>query len=193
MTAIHAPHARTETAAKAAVAAVKLPATLATQRLRLRPFIIEDAPRLAMFVGDYDVAKMTATIPHPYSEADARHFITASLGAPLYAIVHANGVIGAVSLQNNGPQNFEIGYWLAKPFWGRGIMTEAARSVIIASRHSCSTLRITAAHCDDNPASGRVLVKLGFEPTGEKTGHSLARGAAVRLLTYSLPISPTPH
>ena len=167
--------------------ALQLPATLATPRLKLRPFVIEDASRLAMFVGDYDVAKMTASIPHPYSETDARAFIAKPGEAHIYAIVHANGMIGAVGLRRVKSERFEFGYWLAKPFWGRGFMTEAARAVIVASRQSCPTASLTSGHFADNPASGRVLDKIGFMRTGEKPGHSVARNATVRLITFALP------
>lgn len=168
-----------------------LTGTLPTARLKLRPFSIEDAPRIAMFAGDWDVARMTARIPHPYSERDAREFIAVAAVGKALAIVHANGVIGAIGLEQVDNGQAELGYWLGKPFWGRGFVTEAGRAVIAASLRWCSTLAVTASHFEDNPVSQRVLAKLGFMPTGERMIRSVARNADVRALTYRLSASAT--
>ncbi len=168
-----------------------LTAPLPTARLKLRPFQITDAPRVAMFAGDFEVARMTARIPHPYGERDARDFIAnAAIGKAL-AIVHANGVIGAVGLEAVDKSGAELGYWLGRPFWGRGFVTEAARVVIDASLQCCPTLTVTASHFEDNPASRRVLAKLGFMPAGERMIRSIARNEDVRALTYRLSASAT--
>ena len=87
-----------------------LTAPLPTARLKLRPFQITDAPRVAMFAGDFEVARMTARIPHPGGERDARDFIAnAAIGKAL-AIVHANGVIGAEGLEAVDKSGEELGY-----------------------------------------------------------------------------------
>lgn len=164
---------------------------LPTARLKLRPFQITDAPRVAMFAGDFEVAQMTARIPHPYGERDAREFIAAGAIGKALAIVHANGVIGAVGLEAVDNSRAELGYWLGRPFWGRGFVTEAARAVIDASLQWCPTLTVTASHFEDNSASQRVLAKLGFMPTGEQMIRSIARNEDVRALTYRLSASAT--
>jgi len=160
--------------------------TLHTPRLKLRPFQVTDAPRVAMFAGDFDVSRMTARIPHPYSERDAREFIAAGAVGKALAIVHANGVIGAIGLEAVDNSRAELGYWLGRPFWGRGFVTEAGRAVIAASLRWCPTLTVTASHFEDNPASGHVLAKLGFTQTGERMMRSIARDQDVRALTYRL-------
>jgi RimJ/RimL family protein N-acetyltransferase len=163
------------------------PSVLATPRLKLRPLAFEDAPRIAMFASDAAVARMTARLPHPYSEQDARAFIASAAAAHSWAVVHANGVIGVVGLDDRGAAGLELGYWLGKPFWGRGIVTEAAGAVIIASLRACSTRAVTACHFEDNPASGRVLEKLGFQATGTfQMVRCIARNADVRAPTYRL-------
>lgn len=165
--------------------------TLHTTRLKLRPFQITDAPRVAMFAGDFNVARMTARIPHPYSERDARDFIAGGAVGKALAIVHANGVIGSIGLEPVDKSGAELGYWLGKPFWGRGFVTEAGRAVIAASLRWCPTTTVTASHFEDNPASQRVLAKLGFMPTGDRMIRSIARDQDVRALTYRLSASAT--
>ncbi len=166
-----------------------MPETMTTPRLRLRAPVGADASRIAMFIGDWDVAKMLARVPHPYREADATAWIGSvdrSTGAT-YVLVHANGVIGAVGIGPRADGVVELGYWLAKPFWGRGLVTEAAAAVINAARVCGPRAPITCCHFDDNPASGRVIQKLGFVATGEQQARCVARNAELRSLTYRLP------
>ncbi len=160
--------------------------TVHTPRLKLRPLQVTDAPRVAMFAGNFEVSRMTARIPHPYSERDARDFIAAGAVGKALAIVHANGVIGVIGLEAVDKTSADLGYWLGKPFWGRGFMTEAGQAVIAASLRWCPTLTVTASHFEDNPASGHVLAKLGFTQTGERMMRSIARNDDVRALTYRL-------
>jgi [ribosomal protein S5]-alanine N-acetyltransferase len=167
-----------------------MPETMTTQRLRLRAPVQADASRIAMFIGDWDVAKMLARVPHPYREADAIAWIGSVDRSKRanYVLVHANGVIGAVGIEQRADGVAELGYWLAKPFWGRGLVTEAATAVINAARVCGPRAAITCSHFDDNPASERVIQKLGFVATGEQQARSVSRNADVRLLTYRLPV-----
>jgi RimJ/RimL family protein N-acetyltransferase len=130
-------------------------------------------------------------VPYPYNERDARDFIAGAAVGKALAIVHANGVIGVIGLEPVGEGEAELGYWLGKPFWGRGFVTEAGHAVIASSLQSCPTMTVTSNHFEDNPASGHVLAKLGFIPTGERMIRSIARGADVRALTYRLSRSTT--
>lgn len=166
-----------------------LPTTLQTPRLRLRAPVLADAPRIAMFVGAWEVARMLARVPHPYTEQDAKNWIGDPDGeARRYVVVHANGVIGVVGLElRDQAGTYELGYWLAQPFWGRGFMTEAAAAVIEALRACDPSAAVTCCHFADNPASAAVIRKLGFVATGERQLDCRARGQAVRALTYSLP------
>ena len=82
----------------------------------------------------------------------------------------------------------EIGYWIARPHWGQGYATEAAEAVLQIAR-TLGHRRVTAGHFVDNPASGKVLRKLGFVPTGRTGGrHSLVRGGAVESVEYALDL-----
>jgi [ribosomal protein S5]-alanine N-acetyltransferase len=112
-----------------------MPTTLMTPRLRLRAPVLADASRIAMFIGHWDVVKMLARPPYPYTEQDAKQWIANPGQGQHFVVVHANGVIGVVGLDVRGSSGaLELGYWLAKPFWGRGFMTEAASAVIKALR-----------------------------------------------------------
>jgi RimJ/RimL family protein N-acetyltransferase len=166
-----------------------MPTTLMTPRLRLRAPVLADASRIAMFIGAWDVAKMLATVPHPYTEADAKRWIADPGHEPVrFVVVHANGVIGAIGAGSRDKSGaLELGYWLAQPFWGRGFMTEAVSAVIKALRSCDECVTVTCSHFADNPASSAVIRKLGFVPTGDRQTMSVARGETVRALTYRLP------
>ena len=78
----------------------------------------------------------------------------------------------------------EMGYWIARPFWGRGFATEAGRALLMLSR-MLGHRTIRAGHAVDNPASGKVLRKLGFRPTGEiRSQFSKGRGAETPVARY---------
>ncbi len=165
-----------------------MPTTLMTPRLRLRAPVLADASRIAMFIGAWDVAKMLARVPHPYTEQDARQWIADPGHGQHYVVVHANGVIGVVGFEARDASGaVELGYWLAQPFWGRGFMTEAAAAVIQALRACDENAVVTCSHFEDNAASAAVIRKLGFLATGERQMHSVSRGETVRSLTYGLP------
>ncbi|RZJ78316.1 MAG: N-acetyltransferase, partial [Brevundimonas sp.] len=103
--------------------------TLDSERLRLRPLREQDAPALARFAADRDVARMTTRMPHPYGLNEAKSFLenATSGDGPVFAIAGSDdsliGALGFHDIDERGAP--EIGYWLAKPFWGRGLATEA--------------------------------------------------------------------
>lgn len=142
-----------------------------TNRLLLRPGFAEDAPVLARLMADKGIAMATARVPHPYSEDDARKWLAmpADPTLPRCLILMRTGgtpiLVGGIGLERKAKGTVELGYWVARSYWGRGIATEAARAVIEIAR-TLGVKRIEAAHFLDNPASGRVLEKLGFRPTG---------------------------
>lgn len=165
-----------------------LPTTMTAPRLRLRTPVPADVQRIASFIGEWDVARMLARVPFPYAESDARTWVSNVVPGEHWVLVHANGVIGVIGLEAKGPDGIELGYWLAKPFWGRGLMTEAARAVLAAAQAAPACPPILCSHFDDNVASQKVIAKLGFTPTGRTTRWSVSRNAEVTLLTYRLPM-----
>ncbi|MGI8723821.1 MAG: GNAT family N-acetyltransferase [Methyloceanibacter sp.] len=168
---------------------------ITTQRLVLRPIRLTDAPRLALLAGDYDVASMTGTIPHPYSEQMAGEWIASALAGEegvVFAILRSGVLIGCTGYRTKAANHAEMGYWIGKPFWGQGYATEAVRALI---RHAFDTDRLEyliAGHFADNAASQRVIRKLGFEPFGGETRDCAARGTEARCLTYRLDRARAP-
>ena len=82
-----------------------------------------------------------------------------------------------VGLRENG--DFELGYWLGKPYWGHGYATEAAQALARMALMELEVTRLIAGWFHDNPASGRVLEKLGFVPNGAEQRDCVSRGHAV--------------
>ena len=157
-----------------------------TKRLLLRPPQSSDIADLVALIGDFDVAKNLARVPHPYSEEDAKSFIARTVeqratGTELaFAITRKsdNAYIGGCGLHLKDGL-FEFGYWLGKPFWGRGFATEAARRLVAYGFGNLKADRLVAGWYHDNPASGHVLEKLGCKPAGAEERDCLARGHAV--------------
>ena len=148
---------------------------LVTGRLRLRPFVPADAPAVQALAGEREVADATSNIPHPYPDGAAEAWI-ASRGAAwaagtdaTYAVTAADGgtLLGAVGLALAPARaGAELGYWVARPAWGRGYATEAAAALCDLAFASLGVHRIEARHFTRNPASGRVLQKLGMRREG---------------------------
>ena len=100
-------------------------------RLTYRPIDARDAGRIAVLAGDWDVARMTSRIPHPYSLIDADLWI-ASIGDDEFVrgVERDGELIGAVGYISGEPEQAEIGYWIGKPWWGNGYATEAAGTLM---------------------------------------------------------------
>jgi RimJ/RimL family protein N-acetyltransferase len=158
---------------------------LTTPRVTLRFPRRSDAPEIAWYANDLDVARMTTGIPHPYGLDQARGFLERVEAMnpdeeALFAIeAQGEGVIGLVGFHANDQGDCEIGYWLGRPYWGRGLMTEAVRGAVDWAAHVWGRRFLMSGHFADNEASGRVLIKAGFLYTGEtRWRFSLARGQA---------------
>lgn len=166
-----------------------------TQRLTLRPGWIEDAPEVARAIGHRTVCDKLAQVPWPYTLDDAEAFLAAQQGAKhpaLFIHAHEGGavrLVGAVGIHEDGEGQHEFGYWLTPDAWGRGYATEAGRGVIRMARESLRLKRLVSGHFIDNPASGRVLRKLGFRPTGRIVPRfSRARGTDTACATFELDL-----
>ena len=144
-----------------------------TERLLLRPGWREDAPALYRAICDERIVRNLANAPWPYSFTDAEAFLAREPGGPLDARFliflrgdHPPELVGGIGFGRTPEGELEFGYWIARPFWGGGLATEAGRAVVDIARHGLRLGKLHAGHFLDNPASGRVLVKLGFRPTG---------------------------
>ena len=142
-----------------------------TARLLLRPGWAEDAPALAAAISDEQVVRNLATAPWPYRLRDAEAFLAQPRDPrlPSFLIFErtdaAPRLLGSCGLGRRPSGGVELGYWVARRYWGRGVATEASLALLDIAR-TLKLPRLQASHFLDNPASGRVLEKLGFEPIG---------------------------
>jgi len=164
-----------------------------TRRLALRAPAPGDAQRLAELMADFDIARMTSRVPHPYGLADAEAFIDkVQDNDPAtdcnFLIEHDDvGVVGGLGFFTPPGESLEVGYWIGRPWWGRGFASEALQGALAWARGGWKKRYVTAGHFSDNPASGTVLCKAGFLYTGRvEEKHSLARGGTVptRLMVW---------
>ncbi len=164
-----------------------------TERLLLRPSWPEDAQALYQAVAEETIVRNLAVVPWPYTAADARNF--AEMQHPLLypqfllwkRTDAAPRLIGACGLgQHNGAA--ELGYWIARDHWGQGYASEAGRAVVEVAR-ALGHRNLISGHFTDNPASGRVLDKIGFRKTGKiEMRESNGRGQAVPCALYALDL-----
>lgn len=142
-----------------------------TKRLTLRPGWAEDAPALYDAIAHERVAFNLARLPWPYTLAHAEQWLAREQGVgdvSLLVIAHDDPMprlIGGIGIHPTA-SGHELGYWLTPGAWGRGYATEAGRAMLGIARHALGLRRLESAHFADNPASGRVLAKLGFRATG---------------------------
>jgi RimJ/RimL family protein N-acetyltransferase len=160
-----------------------------TDRLLLRPIWPEDAEALYNAVADEAIARNLALAPWPYTIGDARSFaaIEHDLRFPNFLMFQrtegAPRLIGSCGIGNKDGTP-ELGYWIARPYWGLGYASEGVRAVIdiakaIGHRH------LVSGHFTDNPASGHVLRKAGFRSTGRiEMRHSKGRGQAAPCVLF---------
>jgi len=149
---------------------------LVTDRLVLGPFHADDAPVLERLAGAREIADTTISIPHPYTRADAERFIAfqreaASRGDEVVLGIRlraGSDLLGCVSLREIDRVHLqaELGYWIGVPHWGRGYATEAAQAVVAYGFGTLGLNRIYAHHMARNPASGRVLERVGMRREG---------------------------
>lgn len=161
---------------------------LKTPRLMLRRLTMADVPAIATLGGDWDVASMTSRMPYPYTEVDAVQWIAdADDDECLLGIVNTANLIGVCGYLPDGQGAAEIGYWIGKPYWGRGYATEAARALVAhAFRDPAKFVALTCGHFADNPASRRVIEKLGFEELGPVERWCEARKRHMGAVRYKL-------
>lgn len=170
-----------------------------TPRLLLRPGFPEDAPALAAAIADEAIVRNMVAAPWPYRMRDAEAFIASPRDPVLPSLLvfeRTGGVpqlVGSCGLGRRPSGAVEMGYWIARAHWGRGIATEAGTALIEIAR-TLDLPSLEGSHFLDNPASARVLEKLGFEPLGIVAPRmSCARGTDVsaRLMRLRLAAAVT--
>lgn len=146
-----------------------------TERLILRPFELNDASTVQQLVGDPTIADTTLNIPHPYQDGMAEGWIAAH--QPQFET--GTSVVFAITLRTTGAligsiglgierrhDRAELGYWIGVPYWGKGYCTEAGYALFTYAFNELLLNRILACHFTRNPASGKVMQKLGMIQEG---------------------------
>ena len=168
---------------------------LETSRLLLRPFSPEDANRVRGLAGEYEVARYTEAVPHPYGEGEAERWIAShanelNRGTGItYAITIKEsrdliGAIGLVIVTKHKKAN--LGYWIGQPYWGIGYCSEAAKRLIAYAFDVLAMHRVIARHMECNPASGRVMQKIGMTLEGKLKDGVQRDGAFTTTLIYGI-------
>lgn len=156
--------------------------TLDAGELVLRPMTIDDAPEVQRLAGDRAIAEMTLRIPHPYEDGMAEQWIAThgesfdkGEGLVLGVTCKDGGaLVGTVGLTDIAPRHqAELGYWIGVPWWNRGYCTRAALALLNYAFHELGLVRVHASHLARNPASGRVMRKIGMHHEGRRRQHVL--------------------
>jgi RimJ/RimL family protein N-acetyltransferase len=169
--------------------------TLEIKRLLLRPLTTDDSGRIEELARDYDVAKSTLNIPHPYPEGSAIQFIESVLTAErnnkivMFAITKKESqlLIGLINLNLAAPyKRGELAYWIGKQYWGKGYGTEATKALLEYGFNHLNLNRIFAASFSSNPGSWRIMEKVGLKYEGTLKQHVARFGQFYDLVYYGL-------
>lgn len=168
---------------------------LATRRLLLRPFTLQDAPEVTRLAGVREIAATTLHIPYPYPAGTAETWISGHAAK----FAEGKGAVFAVTLKDGGSllgsvslvimpehRHAEMGYWLGRPYWGQGYASEAARAVLDFGFETLGLHRICAQHFGTNPASGRVMQKIGMTYEGRLREHVIKWGKFEDSVLYGI-------
>jgi 8-oxo-dGTP diphosphatase len=161
-----------------------------TARLRLRALQLADAPAVERLAGDWEIARYTGHIPHPYPAGGAAPWIEetwaeASAGKKVVAAIERRSdrlMVGCIELDmTQGEGMGSLGYWVGRPFWGAGIASEAATAMVALGFERLGLRQIEAAAVPANRRSIRVQEKLGLGLIGERLEAAPARGMPMRV------------
>lgn len=168
---------------------------LSLSRSTLRSFRPGDAPALTRHAGNYRVARNLSALPHPYTLQHGEEWIahtTSATPQTHFAITIDDEVIGGIGIELGDPTRLavcdhcgEIGYWLGEPFWGRGIVSEAASALTEWAFANLPVVRLHAAVYARNLASVRVLEKAGYTFEGRLRARYFRDGEFIDGLLYA--------
>jgi len=160
---------------------------------KLRPWALEDLGNLVRHANNWNVAKnMTDMFPFPYSESNGRSFIAfATQGSPIhiFAIEVEGQAVGGIGIHPQDDihrRNAELGYWLAEPFWGQGIISAAIRQAVDFAFQTYDIDRVFARPFSTNGGSRRVLEKNGFVLEGRFEKALVKDGELLDELIYAI-------
>lgn len=169
--------------------------TLETQRLRLRPFGAADAAEVRRLAGNREIARFTLTIPHPYPEGAAEAWIAShpvawAEGRAMSCAIERRSdqaLIGAIGLTiDRESDRAELGYWIGPEYNNNGYATEAAAELVRFGFDTLRLNRVVARHFGSNPASGRVMQKIGMINEGTLRQHLRKWGELEDIVWYGI-------
>ncbi|AJW64155.1 Putative ribosomal N-acetyltransferase YdaF [Elizabethkingia miricola] len=172
---------------------MEVPLKIETERLILSPLKESDIPLITEYLQKKIISDNTSHIPYPYSESDARTWLkmsddalTAKTGYT-FAIREKEGkIIGAIGLHDRGDDKAELGYWIAVPFWNKGYATEAASAILNFGIKELKFHKIYATHFIHNPASGKIMEKIGMQKEAVLKHHMKKEEQYLDIQMYSL-------
>ncbi|MFA9558258.1 GNAT family N-acetyltransferase [Evansella sp. AB-rgal1] len=169
--------------------------SIETDRLLLRIFRESDAKDVTLLCNNYNIYKNTLYLPYPYSKEDALSWIKNHLGnfhidkSYEFAVTDkvTGKIYGAIALSNN--QSFhhgEIAYWVGEDYWGNGYASEAAKAILEFAFHEKQYHKVFARCFHSNPASGKVIEKIGMKKEGILREHVKKENKYIDLVYYGI-------
>ncbi|MBO9692759.1 GNAT family N-acetyltransferase [Chryseobacterium sp.] len=164
-----------------------------TERLILSQLEEKDVPFIVEYLQHRIYSDLTSNIPYPYTESDARFWLRMSKDAfenntgYTFGIRNKEGhIIGAIGLHDREDDKAELGYWLGIPYWNKGYVTEAAKAIVDFGFNELGFHKIFATHFIHNPASGRIMEKIGMEQEAVLIQEIKKDGEYFDLVRYSI-------
>ncbi|GEN72124.1 GNAT family N-acetyltransferase [Chryseobacterium lathyri] len=164
-----------------------------TERLILSQLKEEDLPFVTEYLQDKIFSDVTSNIPYPYTGEHARFWMKMSWESfenntgYTFAVRNKEGqILGAIGLHDRDDDKAELGYWMGKPFWNKGYITEAATALIDFGFNELQINKIYATYFLDNPASGRIMEKIGMEKEALLKQHLKKDGKYIDVMMYSI-------
>ena len=159
--------------------------SITTARLTLRHPKPHDAPAITRAINDWEVIRWLSRVPYPYQQTDAAEFIDRSeiawteRNASRFVIILKSEIVGGIGLERHDKSLFNLGYWIARRHWNKGIATEAVFAIIDFSHEQLAASGITASCHEENQRSEKVLLKVNFSRVGTGLRFSTALGKKV--------------
>jgi RimJ/RimL family protein N-acetyltransferase len=168
------------------------PRRIQTDRLVLRPTQVSDADRAFEIQSEWEVMRMLRMAHYPPDRREIEQWFAdhqrewLAGEAYRFAVEREGRMIGVVDVDEIADGTGSLGYWFDRAAWGRGYAFEAAQAVMRFAFEVVGLSGLRSGHADDNPASGRVLIKLGFRPLDTVERHSRPRGETIIQRRYIL-------
>lgn len=164
-----------------------------TERLILSQLEERDIPFIVEYLQHRIYSDFTSNIPYPYTRADAEFWLKMSKDVfenntgYTFGIRNKDGhIIGAIGLHDRDDDKAELGYWIGIPYWNKGYVTEAAKAIVDFGFKELGFNKIFATHLPHNPASGKIMEKIGMEQEAVLKQETKKDGEYFDLIMYSI-------